>query len=141
VTKISGRPDISQLEIPVDAWTLPFWDAARDHRLMLPSCDACGQFRWPPGAICPTCHSQKVAWKDAGDGFIFSYTILPGKTQTDGSISPMLVPSLVEFPDAGNIRLTAAVIDSDVDDIRIGAKLSPVWIAAKDAVIPMFKLA
>jgi uncharacterized protein len=141
VSDISGRPDISQLEIPIDAWTAPFWDAANDRRLILPKCRACGRFRWPPGPFCPSCHSQDVAWADAGDGFIFSYTIIPSKAQEHGQASPALVPSLITFPDAGEIRLMAAVIDSVIDDIRIGAKVLPVWVEARDATVPMFQLA
>lgn len=137
----SGRPDIAHLEIPVDAWTLPFWMAASDHRLMLPSCGACGQFRWPPGPFCPACHSQDVAWADSGDGFIFSYTVIPGKPLKDGALSPTLVPSLITFPDAGGIRLIAALVDSPINNVRIGAMVSPIWGDAMDATVPMFKLA
>ena len=141
MSQISGRPDIAQLVVPADAWTLPFWDAARDHRLILPNCGVCGQYRWPPGPFCPACHSQAVVWTDAGDGFVFSFTIIPGKPQDDGKASPALVPSLIEFPVAGGVRLLAAVVDSPIDDICIGAKVSPVWVAARDAIVPMFKLA
>lgn len=141
MNEISGRPDISQLEIPVDAWTSPFWAAARDHRLILPRCGTCSAFRWPPGPFCPACHSQDVAWVDAGEGFVFSYTIIPGKQQEHGGASPRLVPSLITFPDAGDVRLMAAVIDSVIDDICIGAKVTPVWVAARDTTVPMFRLA
>jgi uncharacterized protein len=139
VSEISGRPDISQLDIPVDEWTRPFWEAARDHRLVLPGCGACSQFRWPPGPFCPTCHGQDVVWADAGNGFVFSYTIISAKQQHDGGVSK-LVPSLITFPAAGNVRLMAAVIDSAIDDIRIGAKVSPVWVTARGATVPMFAL-
>lgn len=140
MSAVSGRPDVSGLEAPVDAWTQPFWDAARDHRLMFPSCAACGRFRWPPGPFCPACHAQSVIWADAGEGFVFSYTIIPGKPQSDGAASPVLVPALIAFPDAGDVRLIAAVIDADVADIRIDAKVAPVWVEAVGAVFPMFRL-
>jgi uncharacterized OB-fold protein len=141
VSEISGRPNIAQLEIPVDAWTQPFWDAARDHRLVLPSCGACGRFRWPPGPFCPHCQSQEIVWADAGDGFVFSYTIVPGKLLESNGPSPKLVPALIEFPKAGNVRLTAAIVDSAIADIRIGAMVLPVWVQAKGAIVPMFRLA
>ena len=32
--------------------TEPFWAAAREHRLVVPRCTACGTYRFPPAAFC-----------------------------------------------------------------------------------------
>ena len=87
MSQISGRPDIAQLVVPADAWTLPFWDAARDHRLILPNCGVCGRYRWPPGPFCPACHSQAVVWADAGYGFGLGFSVRkePGLAEWPGS--------------------------------------------------------
>ena len=34
-----------------DEWTLPFWQAASEHRLVAPKCIHCGEFRMPPAPI------------------------------------------------------------------------------------------
>jgi len=41
----------------------PFWDAAREGRLLLPQCTACGRHHWYPRTFCPLCHSSRVRWQ------------------------------------------------------------------------------
>ena len=36
MSEISTAPDVSGLEIPIDSWTQPFWDAAAEGKLLLP---------------------------------------------------------------------------------------------------------
>jgi uncharacterized OB-fold protein len=51
----------------------PWWDALRRHELMLPRCDDCGAWRWPPRALCGRCASLAVSWQPwAGTGTIVS---------------------------------------------------------------------
>jgi uncharacterized OB-fold protein len=125
----------------MDTWTQPFWIAAATHQLQLPHCDACGRHRWPPSAFCPACHSQMLAWADAGNGVIYSFTIVRGKPNQDGALPPVLVPALIEFPQAPGVRLPAAIVDSVIADIRIGAAVTAVWEQARNATVPMFCLA
>jgi uncharacterized OB-fold protein len=138
--EISGRPDISRLEIPEDMWTRPFWEGSRGHRLMLPHCAECHAFRWPPGPFCPVCRSQQVAWTDAGAGRIYSFTIVRAVPAKEGGAPQTLSPALIEFPDAGGMRVLAAVVDSPIDRIAIGAEVAPVWVKAANAIVPMFTL-
>ncbi len=54
--------------------TEPFWSAARDHRLSLPKCAACGTVRFPPSAHCPDCGAAEHDWVDlSGTGKVFSF--------------------------------------------------------------------
>src|SRR5690349_23737047 len=50
--------------LPISATprTKPFWDAAREHRLVLLQCASCGEFRHPPRPICPYCASFDGQW-------------------------------------------------------------------------------
>ncbi len=134
MTEISARRDLSTLEIPTDAWTKPFWDATAEGRLLLPQCGACHTFRWPPGPFCPACRSQHTQWQPAGQGLIYSFTIIRAKDQ------PPTVPALIEFPEAGNIRLIAAIVDTSLDAIVIGAKVKQNWAKAGDTNVPVFTI-
>ena len=140
MAEISIGPDISSLDIPEDAWTRPFWIATRDHRLAFPRCGACARFRWPPGPFCPACHAQEVDWAPAGPGRIFSFTIVRAKPTRDDVQGGTLVPALIEFPEAGGVRLLGALIDAPIDRIEIGMKVAPVWVEASNATVPMFRL-
>jgi hypothetical protein len=48
------------------------------------------------------------------------------------------VPALVEFPDAGGLRLLAAIVDTRLDAIRIGSTLGLGWSRAANATVPVF---
>jgi uncharacterized OB-fold protein len=54
--------------------SLPYWQAAREHRLSIPRCDDCEQFWFPPSRSCPHCLSPNFAFKDvSGRGKVFSF--------------------------------------------------------------------
>ena len=48
----------------IDPGTRPFWDAAREHRLSIPRCNACGRHHFYPRELCPHCHSDDLEWTD-----------------------------------------------------------------------------
>jgi uncharacterized OB-fold protein len=54
----------------------PFWDAAAEHRLILPACEACDRVFFPIGPMCPYCFSSKLAWRQvSGRGTISSFVV------------------------------------------------------------------
>ena len=137
MSEISRAPDLSALEVPIDPWTQPFWDATAEGRLMLPRCGGCGQFRWPPGPFCPNCQSQAVEWAASGPAQIYSFTIVRDRTADPGAIH---APALVEFPQAGGVRLLAAIADTPLSAIRVGAELVLGWSQALNAALPVFRV-
>ena len=99
----SLTPDLSRQDIPMDAWSQPYWDAAAARKFLLPRCAACKRFRWPAGPFCPDCTAQGLDWVAPGQGRIYSFTILPVRGAED--IPPQCrIPALVEFDDAPGIR-------------------------------------
>jgi uncharacterized OB-fold protein len=135
--EISSAPDISALEIPIDSWTQPVWDAAEEGNLLLPRCGECGRFRWPPGPFCRHCQAQRVDWVPAGLARIYSFTILRGRQEGEA----IHAPALVEFPEADGVRFPAAIVDTPLSAIRIGAELKLGWSAALNAKVPVFSVA
>src|SRR5437868_5490484 len=115
MSDISSAPDVSALEIPMDAWTRPFWAGAEGGKLLLPRCAACHRFRWPPGPFCPHCQSQSIEWVASGIARIYSFTIV--RARVDNGEPPLHVPALIEFPAAGGIRLPAAIVDTPLSKI------------------------
>lgn len=63
--------------IPVpSAEAQPYWDGLRDRKLLMPRCDACGKYWFPPSLLCPHCNATKWAWSStSGRGRIFSYVV------------------------------------------------------------------
>lgn len=137
----SITPDFSQLEIPWDAWSKPFWDAAAERRLLAPRCGDCGTFRWPAGPFCPSCRSQAVDWVAPGAGRIYSFTVLPVRGADAAAPPQFRIPALVEFADAPGVRLVSSLVDAPLDQVAIGAPVAVDWIAAANATAPVFRLA
>lgn len=55
----------------------PFFEAARQGRLVVRRCGECGLLRYPPGTACPWCSSLKSEWTEvSGRGTIHSYEIV-----------------------------------------------------------------
>lgn len=132
-------PDVSTLEVPADAWTAPFWEAAAELRIALPRCTSCRDYRWPPGPFCPTCQAQDVTWTEAGPGRIYSYTVVR-RPAPDGGAPQVIAPALIEFPEAGGVRLVAAVVDTPLDEIVVGAPVQALFSQAANAKVPVFRV-
>jgi hypothetical protein len=69
---------MSERPLPVpDAATAPYWDAAREHRLVMPKCADCGAFHFYPRTLCPSCSSSRIEWTAcSGRAEVYSYTIV-----------------------------------------------------------------
>jgi uncharacterized OB-fold protein len=57
----SGDPPARPLPHP-DRDSQPYWDFIRKGELRLQRCDRCGTWRFPPRAICGSCHSFEATW-------------------------------------------------------------------------------
>jgi len=54
--------------------SVPYWKAAREHRLEIQHCEACGQFWFPPSQSCPHCQATNFTWTPvSGRGKVFSF--------------------------------------------------------------------
>ena len=136
----SLTPDFAQLVVAMDAWSEPFWQAASEHRLQFPRCGACGTFRWPAGPFCYKCRSQAVEWVAAGQGRIYSYTVLPAMGPDKDAPPQWRVPVVVEFEGIPDVRLVSVLVDAPLAKLAIGGALVPHWLPAENATVPAFRL-
>lgn len=73
-----------------DAFTQPFWDAARVGRLLIRRCADCGRTHFYPRPFCPGCWSRNVLWEEAsGRAALYTYSVVH---QNDLPPFPELVP-------------------------------------------------
>jgi uncharacterized OB-fold protein len=104
----------------------PFWHGCRAHRLMLPTCRACGKPHLPPGPVCPLCFSDDIAWQAAsGLGRICTWTLVhkawfPAfKDETPYNVVQV---ELDEGP-----RLTSRIVGCGDQKIQIGQRVEVVF--------------
>ena len=48
----------------VDGLGAEYWDAAKEHRLLVQRCNACQNWQWGPEHICHECHSFDLGYEE-----------------------------------------------------------------------------
>ena len=111
--------------------TRAFWDAAREGKLLVKSCEQCGSTHWYPRAICPFCFSDKTFWRESsGRGTIYSYSVMRRVPQ----------PYAIAYVtlDEG-VTMMTNIVDCDLDAIRVGQPVRVVFEPTSDGPpVPMF---
>lgn len=136
-----GAPPASLAALTPDAWTEPFWVAAREHRLVVPRCTTCGAFRLPPSPFCWSCRASDVDWVEQPPrGTLYSFTVIRHAVIADVADAVPYVVGVVELPEAPGARLVANVVECDPADVAIGMPLDLVWDdVADDVAIARFR--
>ena len=111
--------------------TRPFWDAAKQHRLVIQACDDCGTRYFYPRPLCPACRSFDYDWALAsGRGVVHTFTIVHRPTlpafeaQLPYNVivvrleeGPFMVSNLIDYaPDDLRIDLPVEVMFEPLDD-------------------------
>jgi uncharacterized OB-fold protein len=93
-----------------------WFDALREHRLLIQRCASCAEFRHPPLPMCPACHS--LAWDtvDAcGRGTVHSF-IVSHHPRLPGFDYPLVI-AVVELEEG--TRVLANVVGCPPEDVEI----------------------
>jgi uncharacterized OB-fold protein len=121
-------PPEELIHLVPDKWTQPFWQAASEHRLVVPRCTTCGTFRLPPSAFCHVCRNQDVEWvEQPGRGTVYSFTVIRHPILPDLADTVPHVPAVVELPDTNGCRLVGAMVDVTPSYVHIGMEVELVW--------------
>lgn len=114
----------------IDTLNKPFWDAARDGKLVVQSCDACHDVRFPPSPVCPKCLNGAQSWKAvSGKGTLESWVDFH-RAYWDGykdalpyrvclvrlAEGPLLVSNLVGRSDGAKLGAAVHVVFERVTD-------------------------
>lgn len=122
-----------------NATTLPFWQAAAQHRLVVQRCTGCGHTRLPPAPVCPECRSADADWKElSGRGEVYTYTIVY-RAIAAGQPLPTVI-AVITLADAGGVRMISNLVGMDPDAVAIGMPVELVWEdMSADFAIPRFR--
>ncbi len=114
--------------------TKPFWDAAREGRLMVGRCQGgCGRAHYYPRSICPFCFTEGATLEPAsGQGTIYTLSVTYRGTPEPFAIGYV---ELDEGP-----RLLTNFTGAALESFRIGDPVKVVWTPTEDGAppVPMF---
>jgi uncharacterized OB-fold protein len=130
---------VTRMEPPVTPLTKPFWDATREHRLLVQWCTAHDHGVFYPREMCPISLEPTLEWRDAsGRGTVYSYTIEP-KPMFPGmrAMAPYVV-ALIDL-DKG-VRMLSNVVGCAPEDVTVGMPVRLTWEALDDGRnLPQFE--
>ncbi len=119
----------------------PYWEGARDGKLMLPKCRACGKAFLYPRVACPFCASRDVAWVQAtGRGRLFSFEIAHQILNKAFKVKTPVVLAMVELEEGP--RLLTNLVDVEPDPATLRCDM-PVEVCfeklTEEISLPMFR--
>ena len=133
------------LPIPTaDDESRPFFEGAREHKLVLLRCDGCGTWRLPGRERCVDCWSEEASWAEAsGRGTLYTYGIMHQRYHpafadvipynyalVELAEGPRLVTNIVDCPnEALRVDMPVEAVYDDVSDettlVRFRPSLTP----------------
>jgi uncharacterized protein len=123
----------------IDPDTAPFWDAARDERLLIRRCNACARVHFYPRPFCPHCWSTDVVWETAsGQATLYTWSIVHRNDLPPfGDLVPY-APAVVDLDEGA--RMMTWVAGCAFADLRIGMRLQVAFEQrTEDLTVPVFR--
>jgi uncharacterized OB-fold protein len=101
----------------VNDWARPFWDAAKEHRLIIQKCADCGKYVFYPRLTCPHCFSDHLEWVDAsGKGTVYSCTVVETNAPSAFMNDIPYVVAVVELEEG--VRMLSNIVGCNPHDVK-----------------------
>jgi uncharacterized OB-fold protein len=122
----------------------PYWEGAKERRLVLQRCSGCGLFSAQPRLVCPRCRAEAFTWNQvSGRGKIHSYTIVHQTTAPgfQGEVPYVVVHVQIEEEPTCYITANLLVSQEEHDTLSVDLPVVVEFEKRGDAVLPQFRLA
>ncbi|MFN2545727.1 MAG: Zn-ribbon domain-containing OB-fold protein [Actinomycetota bacterium] len=111
-----------------DLETQPYWDAAREGRLLIKRCRTCAEAFFYPRTYCPRCWSQDTEWQNSsGRGRVYTFTVVHQNDLPPFNQRVPYVVAIVELDEG--VRLTSNIEGVDPDEVACDM---PVQVAFRE---------
>lgn len=126
--------------VPVVApWARPFWEAARENRLVLQRCEDCHKVIHYPRMACPHCFSDRLGWQQAsGRGTIYSYTVVQANAPSAFAADVPYVVAVIRLEEG--VQMLSNIVDCDFDKLACDQPVEVVFERLDDEfTLPKFR--
>ena len=120
--------------------TKPFWEAAKEHRLVIPRSRKTGEYFFYPRALSPgEDMSDDIEWVESGGkGKVWTFSVHHMGPSKAYKGEPPYVVALVEMEEG--VKMMSNIVDVDPRDVSIGMDVEVVFDDVTDEVtLPKFK--
>jgi uncharacterized OB-fold protein len=117
----------------------PFFEGARNGRLVVQKCESCGKLRFPPAQVCAECMSRNLSWVAvSGRGMVYSYTIMHRAYHPAFAAKVPYALVVVELEEGG--KITSNVVGIDPHRLKCGMPVEVIFEKFTDEVVlPKFQ--
>lgn len=115
----------------------PFFDAAREEKLLIQRCTHCGKHQFYPRKICIHCGDEGVEWVEAtGKGKVHTFTVvhrgIPGWVE-----GGPYVAAVIDLEEGA--RMTSNVVECSPADVSVGMPVEVTFVDEGRYVLPRFR--
>ena len=130
--------DKPRFDLPtIEAESRPFWDAAKEGRLLIQRCVACGRAQHYPRAFCAACWSDEVTWEEAsGRGTLYTWSTVHMNDLAPFAERVPYIAAAVDLDEGP--RLMTNIVEADPGDLRVGMAVTVVFRALDEEVTAPF---
>jgi len=125
----------------VDDLSRPFWEAAKQHRLVIQQCGQCGYFNHPPRPVCDACLSQQLAFTPvSGKGTIYTFSVMyqPNIAGFEDQIPYLNI--LVELDEQPRLFVVSNWPGSERNKVKIGGRVEVYFEDVNEEIsLPQFR--
>ena len=116
----------------------PFFDALKEHRLLIQRCRDCEDAYYYPRPFCPSCLSSSVEWEEAsGRGKLYSFVI--NHRAAPGFVAPYII-AVVELDEGPRMMTNLVGVEPDPDLVRCEMRVEIVFDDVDDDfTLPRFR--
>jgi len=118
-------------------FTLPFWDGAREGKLLLQYDPDAGKYQFYPRPISVFSGRRNLEWREAsGKGTVYTYTVSHKAPPPLRHVTPFVVVTVELFE---GVRIMTNLINCSLEEVRIGMPVRLAWVKAGDINFPVFE--
>ena len=122
-----------------DAATAPYWEAARQGKLVVQRCRQCRTFIHYPRNICPACLAEDMEYVGStGRGTVYSLTVTHRPPPAFAG-DELYVIALVDLEEG--VRMVTRIVGPGAEAARIGARVAVAFEEVAEGVtLPVFRV-
>ena len=124
----------------INPWARPFWDAAKQGKLVYQRCKDCGTNVFYPRIACINCFSDNLEWvESSGKGRVYTYTVVESNPPSAFISDLPFVIAIVKLEETG-VQMLSNIVDCDPYEVECDMPVEVVFEKLNDEIaLPKFK--